>query len=62
MLIGFGIAGYVTDLYLNSDGTHDWQSIWMIPSGIAILVVLFFLILFRDESKNIKPISNTSQK
>jgi nucleoside transporter len=62
MLIGFGIAGYVTDLYLNSDGTHDWQSIWMIPSGIAILVVLFFLILFRDESKNIKSISNSTQK
>jgi hypothetical protein len=26
----------------------------MIPSGIAILVVLFFLILFKDESKKIK--------
>lgn len=59
MLIGFGIAGFVTDLYLNSDGTHDWQSIWMIPSGIAILVVLFFLILFKDEMKNIKPITKT---
>jgi nucleoside transporter len=59
MLIGFGIAGFVTDLYLNSDGTHDWESIWMIPSGIAILVVLFFLILFKDEKKNIKPITKT---
>lgn len=59
MLIGFGIAGFVTDLYLQSDGTHDWQSIWMIPSGIAILVVLFFLILFKDELKNIKPITKT---
>jgi nucleoside transporter len=59
MLIGFGIAGFVTDLYLNSDGKHDWESIWMIPSGIAILVVLFFLILFKDEKKNIKPITKT---
>ncbi|WP_373493856.1 nucleoside permease [Aquiflexum sp.] len=59
MLIGFSIAGFVTDLYLQSDGTHDWKSIWMIPSGIAILVVLFFLILFKDELKNIKPITKT---
>jgi sugar phosphate permease len=55
MLIGFAIAGQVTDLYLNADGTHDWKSIWMIPSGIAILVVLIFLIFFKNETMNKKP-------
>ncbi|TVP45203.1 MAG: MFS transporter [Mongoliibacter sp.] len=49
MLIGFAIAGQVTDLYLYADGSHDWNSIWLIPAGIAILVVLFFLILFKNE-------------
>ena len=51
MLIGFFVAGKVSDMYLAADGTHDWQSIWMIPSGIAVFVVFFFLIFFKDESK-----------
>ncbi len=54
MLIGFFIAGQVTDIYLVATDSHDWQSIWMIPSGIAILVVLFFLALFKSEVKNLK--------
>lgn len=52
MLIGFAIAGQVSDHYLIADGVHNWKSIWMIPSGIAILVVLFFLFLFKDEKAN----------
>ncbi len=50
MLIGFGIAGHVTDIYLYTDGTHNWASIWMIPAGIAILVVILFAIFFKNES------------
>lgn len=50
MLIGFAIAGQITDMYLIDENIHDWKSIWMIPSGIAILVVLFFMILFKNES------------
>lgn len=55
MLIGFAIAGQVTDLYKLNDGTHDWEIIWMIPSGIAILVVLFFGITFKNESVSKAP-------
>lgn len=55
MLIGFGIAGHVTDLYLQADGTHNWESIWMIPAGIAILVIIFFLVFFKNESVSKKP-------
>lgn len=51
MLIGFFIAGKVSDLYLAGDGSHDWESIWMIPSGIAAFVVIFFMVFFKDESK-----------
>lgn len=50
MLIGFAIAGQITDMYLIDENTHNWKSIWMIPSGIAILVVLFFMALFKNES------------
>jgi nucleoside transporter len=57
MLIGFSIAGQITDIYLQADGLHDWQSIWRIPALIAILVVVFFSILFKNESVNKKPIN-----
>lgn len=50
MLIGFAIAGQVTDLFLTDAGGHDWKSIWMIPSGIAILVVIVFWVFFKNES------------
>lgn len=50
MLIGFAIAGQVTDIFLTEAGSHDWKSIWMIPSGIAILVVIVFLVFFKNES------------
>ncbi len=51
MLIGFFVAGKVSDLYLLNDGSHNWESIWVIPAGIAAAVVVFFLIFFKDESK-----------
>ena len=48
MLIGFRIAGNITDLYATSSG-HDWTQIWMLPSGFALFVLIFFIITFRDE-------------
>ncbi|WP_073095593.1 nucleoside permease [Cyclobacterium lianum] len=47
MLIGFWIAGFVSDLYL-ADGVHDWQQIWLIPSGIAFVVTILFVVFFKD--------------
>src|SRR5690606_229439 len=41
MLIGFWVAGIVSDLHL-VDGLHDWKSIWLIPSAIALLVSILF--------------------
>ncbi|WP_375584734.1 MFS transporter [Cyclobacterium xiamenense] len=47
MLIGFWIAGIVSDLYF--DGTvHQWENIWLIPSGIALLVTILFTFFFTD--------------
>ncbi|MCH7403141.1 nucleoside permease [Belliella kenyensis] len=53
MLIGFYIAGIVADMYLLEDGSHIWQSIWLIPSGIALAVVIFFLVFFKEDSKKV---------
>jgi nucleoside transporter len=49
MLIGFWAAGLISNYYLNSDGTHLWNSIWLIPAGISLLVLLFFISFFKEE-------------
>jgi nucleoside transporter len=49
MLIGFWVAGQISDLYLNVDGTHDWQQIWIVPAGFAFVVMIIFAIFFKNE-------------
>ncbi|WP_426206581.1 nucleoside permease [Pseudomonas sp. TWP3-1] len=45
MLIGFWVAGQVTDHYATA-GVHDWRSIWMFPAGFALAVFACFLLAF----------------
>ena len=52
MLIGFEVAGAVTDSYKNGD-TYDYKMVWLIPAAIAAAVMLLFLALFRDEKKKV---------
>lgn len=49
MLIGFWVAGQISDKYLLSEGTHSWQDIWMFPTVFAFGVMLLFAIFFKDE-------------
>lgn len=49
MLIGFWVAGLVSDAYLLADGSHAWRNIWLIPSGIAAVIVVIFVIAFKGE-------------
>ena len=53
MFIGTWISGIVADYYA-VDGEYDWTSIWYVPAGIAVVVLVFFLIFFR-EKRDIKP-------
>jgi nucleoside transporter len=50
MLIGFWVAGVVADKYKTADG-HAWQNVWLIPAGIALVVLLIFLLFFRDKRR-----------
>ena len=50
MLIGSIISGMVVNKYV-VEGGHIWQSIWIIPAGIAGLVALLFLLFFSDKNK-----------
>lgn len=49
MLIGFWIAGKITDTYLLENGGHTWQTIWMYPAGFALLVFVIFAVTFKNE-------------
>ena len=54
MLIGFSVAGWITDLYA-TPGAHDWTHIWLIPAAFAVLVLLGFAALFRNETLRGEP-------
>jgi nucleoside transporter len=49
MLIGFWVAGQVSDMYLNADGSHNWEQIWIFPAAFAFVVLILFAIFFKDE-------------
>ncbi len=53
MLIGFEIAGMITDAYKVSENVFDYKMIWLIPSAIAAVVFLLFSIFFKNEKKQI---------
>jgi nucleoside transporter len=52
MLIGFWIAGLIAD-HFKTAGGHDWKNIWMIPAGIAGLILLFFAAFFKNDPKSV---------
>ena len=49
MLIGFYVAGKISDQNLNIDGSHNWQAIWTFPAIFAAVVLVLFFIFFKNE-------------
>jgi nucleoside transporter len=47
ILIGSLAAGPIVDRFATEDG-HDWTQIWIIPAAIAGVVLILFLIFFKD--------------
>ena len=52
MLIGFWIAGKVSDTFIIQTGQHDWDTIWKFPALFALGVFLLFLLIFKNEKIN----------
>ena len=52
MLIGFWIAGKVSDAFLIQTGQHDWDTIWKFPALFALGILLLFLLIFKNEKIN----------
>ena len=54
MLIGFWIAGKVSDAFIIQSGQHDWDTIWKFPALFALGVFLLFLLIFKNEKINLQ--------
>lgn len=48
MLVGFWVAGQITDFYALEAG-HDWRGVWVVPAGFALMVFFAFMLTFRSE-------------
>ena len=48
MLVGFWVAGQITDAYVTPAG-HSWENVWLFPAGFAAAVLVLFLLFFKSE-------------
>ncbi len=49
MLIGFYVAGLISDANLLGEKLHNWESIWIFPAAFAFGVMILFALFFRNE-------------
>jgi nucleoside transporter len=50
MWIGSLLSGYVKDHYTANE-IVNWRSVWMVPAGIAFVVLILFVLFFKDNRK-----------
>ncbi|MBI5094422.1 MAG: nucleoside permease [Candidatus Hydrogenedentes bacterium] len=55
MVIGGNVSGLIVDHYAVTDAAekviaHHWQQIWLIPAGMAAVIVVIFVLTFRDNN------------
>lgn len=50
MFIGTWFSGFTTDHY-TLDGKHLWENIWLVPAYIAIAVLFYFIIFFKEKTE-----------
>lgn len=54
MLVGFWVAGQIVDKNVLENGTHSWQDIWAFPAIFAVVVLVIFALLFKNEKVEYK--------
>lgn len=56
MLIGSYVSGFVTERYAtvsNGVNSYDWQSVWLFPALIAVVVMVLFALFFTEKKSQI---------
>jgi nucleoside transporter len=48
MFIGTWFSGFIVDQYKTDTG-HNWTRIWYWPAGIALTVLIYFILFFREK-------------
>ena len=54
MFIGAQVAGIVFNSFLGEASAlslDQWKSFWLIPAGLAVVVMIFFGLMFREEKE-----------
>jgi nucleoside transporter len=51
MWIGTLLSGYVKDNY-TVNNVVDWRSVWIVPAGIAVGVLILFTLFFKDNRRS----------
>ena len=49
MFIGTWYSGYIVDQNKLTADTHNWQNIWYVPAYIALGVLVYFLVFFKEK-------------
>lgn len=50
MYIGSIVAGKVKDTY-TADNVTNWLNVWLVPAGIAAVILVLFLLFFKDRKE-----------
>jgi nucleoside transporter len=50
MVIGTRFSGVTADYY-SVNSAHEWYSIWMVPAYIAIAVLIYFVLFFKEKKE-----------
>lgn len=66
MGIGSKLSGIVLDMYkvgvdVSGKAIYNWKGVWMVPTGIAIVVLILFVLFFKDQSARLKPVGKVEQ-
>jgi len=55
MLIGFWVAGFVTESYKAAQNNDSyWHNVWLVPAGIAAIVCFLFAVVFKNDKKTVE--------
>lgn len=47
-VIGANVSGQIVSAYTDADGVINWETVWLIPAGMALVVLILFALLFKN--------------